>query len=70
MPKQRKHLPNFDTVSWDKDKVQQDLEVWPEGLKINWSRFAREHQINAKNGGQIVKEFAVEIGISEPRWSS
>ena len=63
MPKRRKHSPNFDSVSWDKDKVQQDLEVWPEGEKINWSKFAREHQINAKNGGQIVKEFAVEIGI-------
>ena len=67
VPKQRKHSPNFDTVSWDKDKVQQDLELWPEGEKINWSKFAREHQINAKNGGQIVKEFTVEIGIDVKR---
>ena len=72
MPKQRKHSPNFDTVSWDKDKVQQDLELWPEGEKINWSKFAREHQINAKNEGQIVKEFTVEIGIDvkKTRWRS
>jgi len=62
-PKQRKHSPLFDEVSWDKEKVQQDLETWPEGEKINWSKFAREHKISAKNAGQIVKEFAVEIGI-------
>jgi len=60
-PKQRKHSPLFDEVSWDKEKVQQDLETWPEGEKINWSKFAREHKISAKNAGQIVKEFAVEI---------
>ena len=28
-------------MSWDKDRVQQDLE----GEKINWSKFAREHQM-------------------------
>ena len=56
-----KHSPNFDTVCSDKDNVQQDLEACPEAEKINWSNFAREHKINAKNEGQIVQEFAVEI---------
>ena len=42
--------------------MQQDLEACPEAEKINWSNFAREHKINAKNKGQIVQEFAVEIG--------
>ena len=58
--RQRKHLPNFDRVSWDKEKVQNDLQSEE---KMNWSQFAREHGILAKNGGQIVKEFANQIGM-------
>ena len=39
------------------------LESWPESETINWSRVAREHGITARNGGQIVKEFAAENGF-------
>lgn len=42
-------------VCWNKDNAQQDLKAWPEGEKINRSKFAREHKINAKNGGEVVK---------------
>ena len=36
------------------------------------SKFAREHKINAKNGGKIVKEFAIEIriGVKKTEWPS
>ena len=36
-------------------------------IKAQVDLCAREHQINVKNGGQIVKEFAVEIGILESK---
>ena len=39
------------------------LSNWPEHEIINWSRVAREHGVTARNGGQIVKEFATEIGF-------
>ena len=39
----------------NKDNAQQDLKAWPEGEKINRSKFAREHKINAKNEGEVVK---------------
>ena len=66
--RQRKHSPKFDNVSWDKEKVQTDLQSWPQDEKMNWSHFAREHGILAKNGGQIVKEFANEIGMDTTKF--
>lgn len=39
------------TGNWHKDEI------------INWSGVAREHGITARNGGQIVKEFATEMGF-------
>ena len=55
--KKRKHSPCFDTVIWDKEKVLENARNWPVGQKINWSQFAREHNVGGKNAGQIVKEF-------------
>ena len=45
------------------EKLQFQLESWPETETINWSKVAREHGITARNGGQIVKEFAAENGF-------
>ncbi len=39
------------------------MEPWPSSETINCSKVAREHGITAKNGGQIVKEFAAEMGL-------
>ena len=47
-------------MTWDKEKFHYTLANWPENETINWTQVAREH---AKNGGQIVKEFAREKGI-------
>lgn len=52
----------FSTVKWDTERLCATLESWPVGKKIKWSKVAREHGISAKNGGQMVKEFAKEIG--------
>jgi len=40
-PKQRKHSPSFDKVTWDKEAVLTALKNWPEGEKIVWSKFAQ-----------------------------
>jgi len=61
-PKQRKHSPSFDKVTWDKEAVLTALKNWPEGEKIVWSKFAREHNIPGGNGGQVAMEFAKENG--------
>lgn len=63
-PKHKQHSPDFGNVTWDKAKLETSLRNWPECDKINWSLVAREHGIHSKNGGQIVKEFAREIGIN------
>jgi hypothetical protein len=62
-PKRRKHSPSFDNATWNKERVLQDLQNFPENEVINWARFAIEHGITGRNRGQIVKEFAMEIGI-------
>ena len=62
-PKQKKHSPKFSTVTWDKNQLQNTLTKWPIGETIDWSKVAQEHGISAKNGGQIVKEFAKENGL-------
>ena len=43
-------------VTWDKRKVIDDLhQAESQGEKINCSSFAREHGVEGKNGGQVVK---------------
>ena len=60
---QRKHSPNYENVTWDKKKAATDLREWPIGNIMNWSNFARQHGIPGRNGDQVAKEFAKEIGI-------
>lgn len=62
-PKPKKHSPNFASVAWDTDQLQHTHENWPQTETINWSKVANDHSISAKNGGQIVKEFAAENGF-------
>ena len=54
-PKLKKHSPSFENATWDKENVLEDLRSFPNDTKINWSKFAREHN---ENNGQVVKEFA------------
>ena len=59
----RKHSPNFENITWDKQKVLSDLREWPIGTIINWSHFARKHCIPGRNAGQVAKEFAQSNGL-------
>ena len=51
-PEQR-HSPNFENVTWDRERAATDLREWPIGNIINWSR---QHGISGRNGGQVAKE--------------
>ena len=44
-------------TNWNTEQVLVDLRQMQPGVRINWSEFARNHGINAKNGGQIVRDF-------------
>ena len=46
-----------------KGKFLADLQSWPTGKLINWTQFAKDHNIPSRNAGQIVKKFATESGI-------
>lgn len=62
-PKKKKHSPNFETVTWDTEKLQATLQNCPPGTPINWSAVGQEHGIHGGNAGQIVREFAEEHKI-------
>ena len=47
----------------DNEEILHDLTNFPSNTKINWSKFARENGIDKRNGGQMVKEFAVSNSI-------
>ena len=58
------HSPNFSNVTWDKEKVLNDLRLLPPAPPpLNWKKFAREHGITGGNTGQIAKEFAMASGV-------
>ena len=59
----KSHSPNFDRVEWDKEKVITDLKQYPKDKPINWSQFAKEHDVPGSNGGQVVKQYAQQNGI-------
>ena len=61
--KLKSHSPSSDNIVCDETQLLQDLRNFPTNTKINWSKFAREHGISNKNGGQIVKELAANDGI-------
>lgn len=63
--KKTSHSPNFDHVTWDKQKLLHKLsKLQASNTKIVWSAVAKEHEIPNRNGGQVVKEFAVKNGIN------
>ena len=67
-PKTKSHSPDFDKVTWDKEKVLNDLQSLPPAPPpLNWQQFAREHGITGGNAGQIAKEFAKESGVDTER---
>ena len=61
----KSHSPNFDNVTWDKDKLLQDLHSLPAAPPpLNWQQFAREHGIPGNNAGQVAKDFARKSGVN------
>lgn len=61
--KQKSHSPSDENCSWDTGTVLNELREWPEGVRINWSEFARRHNVPGRNAGQVVKEFAKRHSI-------
>ena len=62
--RKKAHSPNFDNVSWDKEKLRTTLLNWPIETPINWSAVGWEHGIQGGNAGQVAKEFAEVNEIS------
>ena len=62
--KQKRHSPADENCSWDTNAVLNDLNQWPEGVCINWSDFARKHNVPGRNAGQVLKEFAKRHNIN------
>ena len=64
----KSHSPNFDNVTWDKDKVLHDLQLLQVAPPpLNWQQFATEHGIPGKNAGQVAKDFARKSGVDTKR---
>ena len=64
----KSHSPNFDNITWDKEKLLQDLQQLPPAPPpLNWQKFAREHGITGGNAGQVAKEFARKSGVNTER---
>ena len=62
--KSKSHTPSSENTPWNKENVLDDLNNHPPTQKINWSELARKHSVQGKNGGQIIKEFALKQGIN------
>jgi hypothetical protein len=50
--KKKSHSPNFSNVTWNKEEVLQHPQTPP---PINWQQFAKHHNIQGRNAGQVVK---------------
>ena len=61
--KPKSHSPSENNIPVDKESILHDLREYPENTKINWSEFARSHAVTNKNGGQIIKQIAIDEGI-------
>ena len=49
--KEKSHSPSEENFTWETQSVLTDLAGHPEGTPINWSKFAREHDVPGRNGG-------------------
>jgi hypothetical protein len=69
--KKRNPVGNLpDNKNFDKDKMREEVENYPENVVVNWSDLARKRNIRntqsevaLKNGGQIAKEFMKSVGV-------
>ena len=63
--RKRIHGCSLTTVLIDKEAVLAEASAWSDEQKVNWSELARRHGVVQKNGGQMVKEFAIFLQHAE-----
>ena len=57
-PSQMKRYGNLScTLRIDKEKLLEEARTWTPDKIINWSQLARDYGMEARNGGQMVKEY-------------
>ena len=54
----KRHSPSYPKCIPNPDALLHDIENFPPGEYINWSKMARKHNISGSNAGQVVKEFS------------
>ena len=72
--KPKDHVGNIDLMSWDKQALKSELEVYENNHLINWRELATKYKVCnkeghiASNGGQIVKGWLVSEGVDLSRF--
>ena len=67
-------MPAADFISWDKEALREEIEKLDNGKEVNWSELARKYNVkntvgeDARNGGQIVKEWLKSEGVDVNRF--
>ena len=51
------------THNWDTDAVLEAAREWPDSTPINWTAFARKHNVPGRNCGQVVNEYLAKQGV-------
>ena len=72
--KKRNPVGNVDNRAFEREKMKEEVESYPDGIVVNWSDLARRHHITnpkgelAKNGGQIALEWLKKEGVNINRF--
>jgi hypothetical protein len=72
--KKRSPVGKLDNKIFEREKLKEEVESYPNGMVVNWSDLARRHNIQntkgelAKNGGQIAQEWLKSEGINITRF--
>jgi hypothetical protein len=72
--KKRNPVGNVYNRVFEREKMKEEVESYPDGIAVNWSDLARRHNITntkgelAKNGGQIAQEWLKKEGVNINRF--
>ena len=72
--KKRSPVGKLSNVTWDKERMKEEVESYPDDTKVNWSDMARRYSIRntkgeiAKNGGQVAQEWLKSVGVNVSRF--
>ena len=72
----KKHIGDIDKMTWDKEKLKEEVEGYMDGQEVNWSELAREYNVCdnegllSRNGGQIVKEWLFSQNVNIDRFTT